>query len=164
MARRLVEHGIPYVAIDYKGWDTHKQHFETMNRKLPEMDQGMSALLQDLRIAACSTARSCGGAANSAVHPKYSGKRPGTGGAARLASVFPPSWPEEASREAGWWEHQMRAGERGGRAPRPPARSDRDALSPARHQPESPLPNPEGQDIRVMPRGGEGNGLLQEII
>ncbi|MCX5769293.1 MAG: DUF1501 domain-containing protein, partial [Candidatus Hydrogenedentes bacterium] len=48
MARRLVEHGVPYVTINYKGWDTHKQHFETMRRKLPEMDQGMAALLEDL--------------------------------------------------------------------------------------------------------------------
>ena len=48
MARRLVEHGVPYITINYKGWDTHKQHFETMRRKLPEMDQGMAALLQDL--------------------------------------------------------------------------------------------------------------------
>jgi len=48
MARRLVEHGVPYVTINYKGWDTHKQHFETMRRKLPEMDQGMATLLKDL--------------------------------------------------------------------------------------------------------------------
>ncbi|MBP8129858.1 MAG: DUF1501 domain-containing protein [Candidatus Hydrogenedentes bacterium] len=48
MARRLVEHGVPYVTINYKGWDTHKQHFEAMRRKLPEMDQGMAALLQEL--------------------------------------------------------------------------------------------------------------------
>ena len=48
MARRLVENGVPYVTINYKGWDTHKQHFETMRRKLPEMDQGMAALLEDL--------------------------------------------------------------------------------------------------------------------
>jgi hypothetical protein len=48
MARRLVEKGVPYVTINYKGWDTHKQHFETMRQKLPEMDKGMSALLQDL--------------------------------------------------------------------------------------------------------------------
>ena len=48
MARRLVEHGVPYVTVNYKGWDTHKQHFETMRRKLPEMDKGMSSLLQDL--------------------------------------------------------------------------------------------------------------------
>ena len=48
MARRLVAHGVPYVTINYKGWDTHKQHFEIMRRKLPEMDRAMAALLQDL--------------------------------------------------------------------------------------------------------------------
>jgi hypothetical protein len=48
MARRLVEKGVPYITINYKGWDTHKQHFQTMNRKLPELDQGLGLLLQDL--------------------------------------------------------------------------------------------------------------------
>jgi hypothetical protein len=48
VARRLVERGVPYVTINYKGWDTHKQHFQTMRRKLPEMDKGMATLLQDL--------------------------------------------------------------------------------------------------------------------
>lgn len=48
MARRLVERGVPYVTINYKGWDTHKQNFQTMRRKLPEMDKGMATLLQDL--------------------------------------------------------------------------------------------------------------------
>ena len=48
VARRLIEQGVPYVTINYKGWDTHKKHFETMRRKLPEMDKGMSALIQDL--------------------------------------------------------------------------------------------------------------------
>ncbi|MCE5186930.1 MAG: DUF1501 domain-containing protein [Planctomycetaceae bacterium] len=48
MARRLVERGVPYVTINYSGWDTHKQHFETMRRRLPEMDAGFAALLQDL--------------------------------------------------------------------------------------------------------------------
>ncbi len=48
MARRLVEKGVPYVTINYQGWDTHKQHFQTMNRKLPELDKGFATLLQDL--------------------------------------------------------------------------------------------------------------------
>jgi len=47
-ARRLVERGVPYVTINYRGWDTHKQHFQTMRRKLPEMDKGMATLLEDL--------------------------------------------------------------------------------------------------------------------
>jgi uncharacterized protein (DUF1501 family) len=49
MARRLVEHGVPYVTINFiGGWDTHKQNFQTMRRRLPEMDKGMATLLQDL--------------------------------------------------------------------------------------------------------------------
>jgi hypothetical protein len=48
MARRLVERGVPYVTINYKGWDTHKQHFQAMRRQLPEMDRGMATLLRDL--------------------------------------------------------------------------------------------------------------------
>lgn len=48
MARRLVERGVPYVTIDYKGWDTHKAHFQAMQRNLPQMDKAMAALLQDL--------------------------------------------------------------------------------------------------------------------
>ena len=49
MARRLVERGVPYITINYKGgWDTHKDNFQTMRRKLPEMDKGMATLLQDL--------------------------------------------------------------------------------------------------------------------
>src|ERR1035437_9973316 len=48
VARRLVEKGVPYITINYKGWDTHKQHFQAMRRQLPQMDKGMATLLQDL--------------------------------------------------------------------------------------------------------------------
>jgi hypothetical protein len=48
MARRLVERGVPYVTINYEGWDTHKGHFTEMRRKLPELDKGMGTLLKDL--------------------------------------------------------------------------------------------------------------------
>lgn len=48
MARRLVEQGVRFVTINYKGWDTHKQHFQAMRRQLPELDRGLATLLQDL--------------------------------------------------------------------------------------------------------------------
>jgi hypothetical protein len=48
MARRLVESGVPYVTVHSRGWDTHKQHFEAMRRRLPELDRGLATLLQDL--------------------------------------------------------------------------------------------------------------------
>ena len=48
-ARRLVEYGIPYISINYSGWDSHKRHFETMKRPTAEMDMAVAALLQDLK-------------------------------------------------------------------------------------------------------------------
>jgi hypothetical protein len=50
VARRLVETGVPYVTINYPGgWDTHSRHFETMRRQCPQLDQGLAALLADLK-------------------------------------------------------------------------------------------------------------------
>jgi hypothetical protein len=48
VARRLVEKGVRFVTINYEGWDTHKEHFEAMRRNLPNLDKGLSALIQDL--------------------------------------------------------------------------------------------------------------------
>ena len=48
VARRLVEQGVPYISINVSGWDSHKKHFEAMRRIGPELDQGLSALLEDL--------------------------------------------------------------------------------------------------------------------
>jgi len=50
VARRLVETGVPYVVINYPGgWDTHSNHFATMRRQCPQLDQGLAMLLQDLQ-------------------------------------------------------------------------------------------------------------------
>ncbi len=48
VARRLVERGVPYITINYKGWDTHKEHFQAMRRQLPVLDKGFATLLEDL--------------------------------------------------------------------------------------------------------------------
>lgn len=48
-ARRLVQKGVPYITINYRGWDTHKRHFEYLTRKQPEWDQGLTMLLKELR-------------------------------------------------------------------------------------------------------------------
>ena len=47
VARRLVENGVPFVTINYGGWDMHKQIFDAMGKKLPEFDKGVAALLED---------------------------------------------------------------------------------------------------------------------
>lgn len=49
MARRLVEAGVPFVEVDFGGWDNHNNIFPTLrDNKLPVMDQACSALVSDL--------------------------------------------------------------------------------------------------------------------
>jgi hypothetical protein len=49
MARRLVEVGVPFVEVDFDGWDHHKGIFGYLTKdKLPRLDKGMSALVEDL--------------------------------------------------------------------------------------------------------------------
>ncbi len=48
VARRLAERGVPFITINVPGWDTHKDHFKEMYKKLPELDKGLATLLQDL--------------------------------------------------------------------------------------------------------------------
>jgi len=48
-ARRMVQAGVPYVTISFPGgWDTHGNHFATMRRQCPWLDQGLATLLADL--------------------------------------------------------------------------------------------------------------------
>jgi hypothetical protein len=49
-ARRMVEAGVPYVTISFPGgWDTHSNHFATMRNQCASLDQGLAALLADLK-------------------------------------------------------------------------------------------------------------------
>lgn len=48
LARRLVERGVRFVIVNYEGWDYHTRIFENLNQKLPEFDQSVSALIEDL--------------------------------------------------------------------------------------------------------------------
>lgn len=49
MARRLVESGVPFVEVDFGGWDNHQNIFPTLaDNKLPILDRAMSALTEDL--------------------------------------------------------------------------------------------------------------------
>jgi hypothetical protein len=48
MARRLVETGVPFVEVNLGGWDLHQNCFTGLQQKLPEVDQAVSALVEDL--------------------------------------------------------------------------------------------------------------------
>jgi hypothetical protein len=50
LARRLVEAGVRFVTVNYGGWDHHAKVFENLDKKLPEFDRGLSALVEDMSV------------------------------------------------------------------------------------------------------------------
>jgi hypothetical protein len=48
LARRLVESGVRFVTVNYGGWDHHGKIFESLDKKLPEFDRAVSALVEDM--------------------------------------------------------------------------------------------------------------------
>ena len=167
MARRLVEQGVPYVTINYKGWDTHKQHFETMRRKLPEMDRGMATLLQDLsqRGLLDSTIVWWGGEFGRG--PKVQWEAPWNGGRSHYGKCF-------SSVVAG-------GGFKGGCVVGASSEKGTDVAERPVYpvdligsmyellgiDPEGPMPNPRGLEVSVLPSAEEGEkrgGRLTEIM
>ena len=48
LGRRLVESGVRFVTVNYGGWDHHAKIFENLDKKLPDFDRGLSALINDM--------------------------------------------------------------------------------------------------------------------
>jgi uncharacterized protein (DUF1501 family) len=48
LSRRLVENGVPFITVNWGGWDTHTDNFGAMKKLLPQFDQGLSSLLEEL--------------------------------------------------------------------------------------------------------------------
>ena len=89
VARRLVETGVPYVVINYPaGWDSHKGHFPRMRNQCPNLDQGLSMLLEDLsqRGLLDSTLVWCCGEFGRG--PKVDWQPPWNGGRNHFGAVF----------------------------------------------------------------------------
>ena len=167
MARRLVEHGVSSVTINFEGWDTHKQHFPAMRRKLPELDKGLASLLLDLseRGLLDSTIIWCCGEFGRT--PRVQWEAPWNGGRGHYGKVF-------SALLAG-------GGVKGGRVV-----GQSDAKGEAvRERPVYPLdvigaiyelmgipadaklPHPQGLDARVLPPASENaltGGRLKEIL
>ena len=50
LARRLVQAGVRYTQITHNNWDTHEANFRDLKSSLlPQLDQGLAALLADLK-------------------------------------------------------------------------------------------------------------------
>jgi hypothetical protein len=167
VARRLVEHGVPYVTINYSGWDTHKQHFQIMRRKLPEMDRGMATLLQDLSERGLLDSTIVWWSGEFGRTPRVQWEPPWNGGRGHYGNVF-------SAVVAG-------GGFKGGRV----VGASDDKGEEVKDRPVYPcdliasmyellgidgnakLPHPQGLDVRVTPTAAEGvktGGRLKEIM
>lgn len=49
LARRLVETGVPFVTIHDGGWDNHSDLFNNLRKRLPNWDNTVATLIQDLK-------------------------------------------------------------------------------------------------------------------
>lgn len=49
LARRLVEAGVPFITVYDGGWDHHRDIFNALRKRLPDWDNSVAALIQDLK-------------------------------------------------------------------------------------------------------------------
>jgi len=88
LARRLVESGVPYITINFNGWDTHKQNFEAMRKQLPDFDKGLSVLLQELSEKGLLDSTIVWVSTEFGRTPKISWEEPWNGGRHHFGQVF----------------------------------------------------------------------------
>ncbi len=167
MARRLVENGVPYVTINYKGWDTHKRHFETMRRKLPEMDAGLATLLQDLSDRGLLESTIVWWSGEFGRSPKVQWEAPWNGGRGHCGKCF------SALLAGGGFKGGHIVGDSDARGEEVTQRpvSPQDLIASIYEllgiDPDGPLPNARGLNVQVMPSvadGAKGIGRLGEIM
>ena len=162
-ARRLVERGVPYITINFKGWDTHKQHFQAMRQRLPQLDKGLAGLLQDLsdRSLLDSTIVWCCGEFGRT--PKVLWEPPWNGGRGHWGPVF------SALVAGGGFKGGHVVGASDGKGeevkdrPVYPADLIGSMYELLGLDPDTKLPNPEGLDVRLTPSGDERQGQGERL-
>ncbi len=166
MARRLVERGIPYVTINSKGWDTHKQHFQAMRRKLPEMDKAMAALLGDLSERGLLDSTIVWWSGEFGRTPRVQLEAPWNGGRGHYGQVFSAVVAGGGFKGGCVVGASDDKGETVKDRPVHPAELIASMYELLGIDPGARLPHPQGKDIRVIAaaNGGEKSGRLSEIM
>jgi hypothetical protein len=167
VARRLVERGVPYVTINYKGgWDSHKQNFQVMRRRLPELDKGLSTLLDDLASSGLldSTIVWCMGEFGRT--PKVQWEAPWNGGRNHYGRVFSALIAGGGFRAGQVTGASDSKGEEVKDRPIYPADLIGSIYEQLGIDTTAPLPHPLGAAVKVMPGPKDGvpmAGRLKEL-
>jgi hypothetical protein len=167
MARRLVERGVPYVTINYKGWDTHKQHFQMMRRKLPEMDRGMATLLQDLSDRGLLESTIVWWSGEFGRTPKVQWEPPWSGGRNHYGKVFSAVVAGGGFKGGRVVGASDARGEEVKERPVYPVDLIASMYELLGIDPEAKLPHPQGLTVGVLPSAADGismGGRLKEIM
>jgi uncharacterized protein (DUF1501 family) len=167
MARRLVERGVPYVTINSKGWDTHKQHFQAMRRKLPELDKGMATLLQDLSDHGLLTSTIVWWSTEFGRTPKVMWDAPWNGGRGHYGDVFSTVLAGGGFKGGRVVGSSDARGEQVKERPVYPADVIASIYELLGIAPDARLPHPQGLVIKAIPTEAEGikmTGRLTEIM
>jgi len=167
MARRLVEKGVPYITINYQGWDTHKQHFQTMNRKLPELDKGLATLLQDLAERGLLDSTVVWVSGEFGRTPKVLWDAPWNGGRNHFGKVFSAVVAGGGFKGGHVVGASNKTGEEVAERPVYPADLLGSMYELLGIDGNARLPHPQGNDVRVVATAAEGvksGGLLREIM
>jgi len=167
VARRLVERGVPYVTINYNGWDTHKQHFQSMKRMLPVMDRGFATLLEDLddRGLLDSTIVWWGGEFGRT--PRIQWEPPWNGGRHHFGRVFSTVVAGGGFKGGSVVGSTDEKGEHVRDRPVYPWDLTNTIYGLLGIDTNATLPHPQGLDVRVSPTAAddyETGGLLTEIV
>ena len=168
VARRLVESGVSYVTINYPGgWDTHSNHFLTMRRQCPQLDQGLAALLQDLNDKGLleSTVVWCCGEFGRG--PKVDWQPPWNGGRNHYGNVFSVLVAGGGFKGGCTVGSSDDKGEEVKDRPVYPIDLLGSIYKLAGIDPDSKLPHPEGFDAPVLnpeEKGQKTAGYLTEIM
>jgi len=167
VARRLVERGVPYVTINSQGWDTHRQHFQAMRQRLPQMDRGMAALLEDLSQRGLLESTIVWWSGEFGRTPRVQWEAPWNGGRGHWGPAFSAVVAGGGFRGGHVVGASDARGEEVRDRPVLPADVIGSMYTLLGLNLEAKLPNPEGLDLRVMPRAeeaGGASGLLTEIM
>jgi hypothetical protein len=164
MARRLVQAGVPFVTINYGGWDTHKAHFETMRRKLPEMDAGMSTLLQDLEAHDLLDSTIVWWSGEFGRTPRVDWEPPWNGGRHHFGRCFSAVVAGGGFKGGRVVGASDATGENVAERPVAPIDLLGSICELMGIDPDGSLPNPRGLDLQIMPADGETQGRLTEIM
>jgi hypothetical protein len=163
-ARRLIEHGVPYITINYKGWDTHKEHFQIMKRKLPEMDKAMSALLRDLSERGLLDSTIIWWSGEFGRTPKVQWDPPWNGGRGHYGKCFSALVAGGGFRGGVVVGASNENGTEVAKRPVHPQDLIRAIYELLGIDAEASLPNPRGLNVKVMPAVQQGGARLKEIL